>query len=61
VILTPTSSSASRMAQASRFKVVEFTADDAPVVGFGRAFAEGQEDAALLVGQEDADAHFRDV
>ena len=31
-------------------KVVEFAADDAPVIGFGRAFSERQEDAALGIG-----------
>jgi hypothetical protein len=31
-------------------EVVEFAADDAPVPGFGRKFAEGQEDTASCVG-----------
>jgi hypothetical protein len=42
-------------------EVVQFAADDAPVAGFRRAFAEGQKDAALFVGQKDAYSDFGGV
>jgi hypothetical protein len=41
-----------------RLEEVEFAADDAPPTGFGRALAEGEKDAATVVGEEDADADF---
>jgi hypothetical protein len=38
------------------FEEIHFAADDAPAAGFGRAFAEREEHAAVIVGQEDADS-----
>jgi len=41
------------------FEEVELAADDAPAPGFGRAFAEGEEDATVGVDEENANADFR--
>src|SRR5690348_16018491 len=38
------------------FEKVHFAADDAPAAGFGRPFAEREEHAAVIVGEENADA-----
>ena len=39
------------------FEKIYFAADDAPAARFGRPLAEGEEHAAVVVGQEDADAN----
>ena len=38
------------------FEKVHLAADDAPAAGFRRELSEREEDAALIVGQENADA-----
>ena len=40
-----------------RFEEVHFAADNAPAAGFGRPIAKGEEDAALIVGQQNANAN----
>ena len=38
------------------FEKVHFAADDAPATGLGRPLAQGEKHAAVVVGQENADA-----